>query len=71
MQTIKDACNAVSDKAKEMVSGASYESNKETAKDSSQTAGTRIGAGIDAAKDKVEETGHAASKEVNKQKATH
>ncbi len=53
------------------MSGASAEANKERAKDSSNTAGERIGAGIDYAKDKCEETGHAASKEVNKQKAMH
>ncbi len=55
----------------EALSGASAEANKERAKDSSNTAGERIGAGIDYAKDKCEETGHAASKEVNKQKAMH
>lgn len=55
----------------EMVSGTSAECNKEKAKDSSNTAGERIGAGIDYVKDKAEEAGHAASKEVNKQKAMH
>ncbi len=55
----------------EVVSGSSAECNKEKAKDSSNTAGERIGAGVDYCKDKIEESGHAASKEVNKQKAMH
>lgn len=55
----------------EVVSGASAESNKEKAKDSSNTVGERVGAGVDYVKDKCDEAGHAASKEVNKQKATH
>ncbi|CAF0815150.1 unnamed protein product [Rotaria sp. Silwood1] len=71
METIKNAANAVGDKIHEVISGASAESNKEKAKDSSNTAGERIGAGIDYAKDKCDEAGYAASKEVNKQKATH
>ncbi len=57
--------------SQEVISGSSAECNKEKAKDSSNTVGERVGAGIDYAKDKVEEAGHAASKEVNKQKATH
>ncbi|CAF4262613.1 unnamed protein product, partial [Adineta steineri] len=55
----------------EVISGSSAECHKEQAKDSSNTVGERVGAGIDYAKDKVEEAGHAASKEVNKQKAMH
>ncbi|CAF4216806.1 unnamed protein product, partial [Rotaria sordida] len=35
------------------------------------TVGECIDAGIDYCKDKVDETSHAASKEINKQKATH
>ncbi|CAF1006801.1 unnamed protein product [Adineta steineri] len=71
METIKNAANAVSDKISEVISGSSAECHKEQAKDSSNTVGERVGAGIDYAKDKVEEAGHAASKEVNKQKAMH
>ncbi len=55
----------------EVFSGSSAECNKEKAKDSSNTVGQRIGAGIDYAKDKANEAGYAASKEVNKQKAMH
>jgi len=71
METIKNAANAVGDKINEVISGSSAESNKEKAKDSSNTAGERVGAGVDYVKDKCEEAGHASSKEVNKQKATH
>ncbi|CAF0799124.1 unnamed protein product [Rotaria sordida] len=71
METIKNTANAVSDKISEVISGSSAEANKQKAKDSSNTAGERVGAGIDYCKDKVDEAGHAASKEVNKQKATH
>ncbi len=55
----------------EVISGSSAEANKERAKDSSNTAGERIGAGVDYAKDKCQEAGYAASKEANKQKAMH
>lgn len=55
----------------EVVSGSSAECNKEKAKDSSNTVGERIGAGVDYVKDKAEEAGHTMSKEVNKQKAMH
>lgn len=54
-----------------MISGSSAETNKEKAKDSSNTVGERVGAGVDYVKDKTQEAGHAASKEVNKQKAMH
>ncbi|CAF3949110.1 unnamed protein product [Rotaria magnacalcarata] len=54
--------------SKEMTSGSSTECNKE--KDSSNTiGGTRISAGMDFCKDKVEQAGHAVAKEINKQKA--
>ncbi|CAF1166659.1 unnamed protein product [Adineta steineri] len=59
------------ERLREVISGSSAECHKEQAKDSSNTVGERVGAGIDYAKDKVEEAGHAASKEVNKQKAMH
>ena len=92
MDKITDACKAGAEKVKEAVSGSSKEANKEVAKDSSQSAGTRVGAAIDAAGqlfflakntqltfsllsfilgDKIDESKHAANKEVHKQKATH
>lgn len=39
--------------------------------DSNATVGTRVGAAIDAVGDKMEETSHAAKKEVHKQNAIH
>lgn len=49
MDKITDACKGAAEKVKEVVSGTSKEANKEIAKDSNQTAGTRVGAAIDAA----------------------
>ncbi|CAF0758100.1 unnamed protein product [Adineta steineri] len=69
MQNIKDAASAVSEKAKEVTSGASYEANKEAAKNDNLSAGSRIGHGVDAVKDKVEQKGHEAKKEGHKEAA--
>ncbi|CAF0848686.1 unnamed protein product [Rotaria sordida] len=71
MEKITDACKAGAEKVKEMVSGTSKEANKEIAKDSNESIGTRAGAAIDAAGDKIDETKHAAQKEVHKQQAMH
>lgn len=49
----------------------SYEANKATAKNSEASAGTRVGAAIDAVGDKVDETKHSARKEEHKQRAIH
>lgn len=49
MEKITEACKAGAEKVKEAVSGTSKDANKEIAKDSSQSAGTRVGAAIDAA----------------------
>ena len=49
----------------------SYEGNKAVAKDSNASAGTRVSAAADAVGDKVNEMGHASSKEAHKQNATH
>jgi len=67
MQNIKDACNAVGEKAKEVTSGASYEANKQAAKNDNLSASSRISHGVDAAKDKMEEKGHEAKKEGHKE----
>lgn len=44
----------------------SGEANKEVAKDSSQPIGTRAGAAVDAAKDKVQEKASSVKAEANK-----
>lgn len=48
MDKIADACRAGVEKVKEAVSGTSKEANKEIAKDSNQSIGTRAEAAIDA-----------------------
>ena len=48
--------------------GVNHNGSLETAK---QLIDAAADAGVDYVKDKAEEAGHAASKEVNKQKATH
>jgi len=67
MQNIKDAASAVSEKAKEVTSGSSYEAHKEAAKNDNLSASSRVSHGIDACKDKVEEKGHEAKKEGHKE----
>eukprot|EP01110_Echinostelium_bisporum_P003193 TRINITY_DN17789_c0_g1_i1.p2 TRINITY_DN17789_c0_g1~~TRINITY_DN17789_c0_g1_i1.p2 ORF type:complete len:72 (+),score=41.40 TRINITY_DN17789_c0_g1_i1:1-216(+) len=71
METITEGVKAVGEKVSEMASHASYEGNKAVAKDSDNSAGTRVGAAIDAAGDKMNEVSHGAQKEAHKQKATH
>ncbi|CAF4190845.1 unnamed protein product [Rotaria sp. Silwood2] len=64
MENIKDA---------EVSSGASYEANKEAAKNDNLSASSRISHGVDAVKDKefnvVDEKHHEANKEVYKENA--
>ena len=48
MEKITDACKAGVEKVKEAVSGSSKEANKEVAKDSDLSAGTRAQAAVDA-----------------------
>jgi len=51
----------------EVTSGASYEANKEKAKDSDNTIGERVGAGFSAVGDKIEEKSHAAKAGAHKE----
>lgn len=71
METIKNAANYVSESVQSTFATGSKEANKEVAKDSDQSIGTRLNAGIDAAKDKMDESSHDAKAEAYKQKATH
>ena len=48
MEKITDACKAGVEKVKEAVSGSSKEANKEIAKDSNLSVGTRAEAAVDA-----------------------
>ncbi|CAF5074021.1 unnamed protein product [Rotaria sp. Silwood1] len=69
MENIKEAGLAVSEKVKEVSSGASYQANKEAAKNDNLSAGSRISHGVDAVKDKIDEKGHEANKEIHKEAA--
>ncbi|KIW98425.1 uncharacterized protein Z519_00085 [Cladophialophora bantiana CBS 173.52] len=71
MESVKNAANYVGDKVQEATSGASKEANKNVAKDSDASLGTRASAAKDAASDKLDESKHSASAEGNKQAATH
>ncbi|CAF0719665.1 unnamed protein product [Adineta ricciae] len=71
MEKITDACKAGVEKVKEAVSGSSKEANKEIAKDSNLSVGTRAEAAVDAVGDKIDETKHAAKSEAHKQQAIH
>jgi len=61
----------IGEKAQSAVSGTSYEANKEVAKDSNLSAGTRAQAAKDAVGDKMDQTKHDVKQEYHKQKATH
>jgi len=63
----KEAYNYVAEKVSEAAHAISGDANKETAKDSDQTIGTRVGAAVDAAGDKVDEKTCAAKAEAHKQ----
>jgi len=71
MDTIKNTANYVGDKANELTAGASKEGNKQVAKDSDASLGTRASAGKDALSDKADEVSSSASAEGNKQAAKH
>ncbi|KAL2266396.1 hypothetical protein VTJ83DRAFT_5748 [Remersonia thermophila] len=71
MDTVNNAINYVSDTVQGALHGTSKEANKEVAKDSNASLGTRISAAGDAISDKAKETKHNASAEANKQAATH
>lgn len=71
METVKNAVNYVSESIQGTGAAASKEANKEVAKDSDLSIGTRVNAGFDALKDKMDENKHDAKAEVYKQKVTH
>ncbi|KIW75437.1 hypothetical protein Z517_10178 [Fonsecaea pedrosoi CBS 271.37] len=56
MDTIKNTANYVGDKVNEATSGASKEANKNVAKDSDASLGTRASAAKDAVGDKIDES---------------
>merc|ERR1712130_803199 len=60
MDSIKQGANYVAEKAQEATSGASKETNKQVAKDSDASIGTRASAAKDAIGDKAQEKKHGA-----------
>ncbi|PHH63435.1 hypothetical protein CDD81_5814 [Ophiocordyceps australis] len=67
MDSIKQGAQYVSDSVKEATSGVSKETNKQVAKDSDASLGTRASAAKDALGDKANETKHGATAEGHKQ----
>ncbi|MCJ1313706.1 Glucose-repressible protein [Agyrium rufum] len=71
MDTIKNAGNYVADSVNEATSGVSKEANKQVAKDSDASLGTRASAAKDAVGDKADESSNSLSASVNKEAAKH
>ncbi|KAH6652190.1 glucose-repressible gene protein [Truncatella angustata] len=71
MDTIKNAANYVADTAKGATATTSKEANKQVAKDGNADLSTRLSAGKDAIGDKVDETKHNTSADVNKETLKH
>ncbi|TDZ22520.1 Glucose-repressible gene protein [Colletotrichum sidae] len=69
METIKNAANYVSESVQQAGATASKETNKQVAKDSDASVGSRLTAAKDAVGDKVDEQSHDAKAEVHKQGA--
>ncbi|EFY93277.1 Glucose-repressible protein1 [Metarhizium acridum] len=67
MDSLKQGANYVSETVKQATSGASKETNKQVAKDSDASIGTRASAAKDALGDKVDEHKHDAKAEAHKQ----
>ncbi|KXJ93016.1 glucose-repressible gene protein [Microdochium bolleyi] len=71
MDTVNNAANYVADTVKGALSTTSKEANKEVAKDSNASLGTRASAAKDAVGDKFDEQKHNRSADVNKEAAKH
>ncbi|KAF4981121.1 hypothetical protein FZEAL_3028 [Fusarium zealandicum] len=67
MDSIKNAANMAGEKVQEVTSGASKEGNKEVAKDSNASIGTRAGAAKDAIGDKANESKHSTKGDAHKE----
>jgi len=71
MDTVKNAANYVSESVKEAGSTTSKEANKNVAKDSDASLGSRATAAKDAAVDKKDETVHSTKGEGYKEATKH
>ncbi|KAK7427954.1 hypothetical protein QQZ08_005567 [Neonectria magnoliae] len=67
MDSVKQGANYVSEQVQKAASGVSKEGNKEVAKDSNASIGTRASAAKDAVGDKAKESGHDTKAEGHKQ----
>lgn len=63
---LQQAANYVAESVQSATATASKETNKEVAKDSNAPASTRLSAGTDAVKDKINESGHSTKADVHK-----
>ncbi|APA08247.1 Grg1 protein [Sclerotinia sclerotiorum 1980 UF-70] len=71
METVKNAANYVAETVQGATATTSKEANKQVAKDSDASLSTRANAGVDAIKDKVDESGHNTKADVHKEAAKH
>ncbi|KAL2760526.1 hypothetical protein ACRALDRAFT_2096831 [Sodiomyces alcalophilus JCM 7366] len=71
METIKNAANYVSESVQQAGSTASKEANKNVAKDSDASLGSRATAAKDAVGDKVDEQKHSTQADVHKEASKH
>ncbi|MCJ1234618.1 Glucose-repressible protein [Varicellaria rhodocarpa] len=71
MQTIKDTVNYAKETVQGGTSEASKEANKQVAKDSNASIGTRVNAATDAVGDKFDQHKHNTAAEVHKEAAKH
>ncbi|KAL7410103.1 glucose-repressible protein [Mrakia frigida] len=71
MDTVKSAVNYVSETVQGLGAEASKEGNKEVAKDSNASIGTRFDAATSAVGDKVDQHGHEADASLQKEKVKH
>lgn len=67
---MQDAANYVSETIQGGGATASKEANKEVAKDSNASVGTRLSAAKDAVSDKMDEQKHESKAEINEQKVS-
>lgn len=67
MDSIKQGANFVSEKVQQATSGTEKEANKQVAKDSDASVGTRASAAKDALGNKMDESKHDAKGEAHKQ----
>ncbi|KAF7957426.1 hypothetical protein EAE96_003011 [Botrytis aclada] len=71
MESIKQGANYIAETVQGATATTSKEANKQVAKDSDASLGTRASAGIDAVKDKADESGHNTKADVHKEAAKH